>query len=216
MAKVVDVYNKYKVTKHLQRHQLSVAAVAKQICDNLLVSVDKESVVTACLLHDMANVLKFDFSSPDEWFEPEGKEYWKKVQQETADKYGSWDEHQVTVMMAKEIGVSPRVIELIDSVGFGQAIENSQSNDLEAKICDNSDLRVVPNGIVSLQERLEEGRERYKDRLDKWIAPDRHTELEEACFAIEKQVFEHCQIKPEDITDDSTKPIVERLRTYEI
>ncbi|HVO86883.1 MAG TPA: HD domain-containing protein [Candidatus Binatia bacterium] len=215
MAKITDIYQKYKITRSLQEHQLRVAAVAKQICDNLTVQVDTDSVVKACLLHDMANILKFDFSFAH-LFAPEGVEYWKKVREEVAKKYQSQDEHQVTVMIAKEIGVSDRVLDYIDSVGFRYTLKTLARPDIEPKICDYSDTRVAPTKITSVQERMEEGRIRYLDRPSKWIKPEQYQQLIQACFDMEKQVFASCKIGPEDITDQSSAPVIEQLLAYEI
>ena len=216
MALITDTYTKYKITQTLQEHQLRVAAVAKQICDNLTISIDTTTVIQACLLHDMGNILKFVFDgSPPEWFQPEGEEYWKNVKQKFHKKYGD-DEHQASLEIAKEIGVSHKVLECIDCIDFDTALENVKRTDIEPKICDYADLRVGPSGVVSVDQRLEEGRKRYKDRPDKWIKPERWQELSQACHALETQVFEHSKIKPSDITDESIAPIMEQLRTYEI
>ena len=40
--------------------------------------------------------------------------------------------------------------------------------------------------------------------------------LIECSLGIEKQIMEHCNIKPEDINDDSIKTYIERLKKYEI
>lgn len=200
---------------NLQEHQLRVAAVARQICDNLTVPVDSSSVITACLLHDMGNIIKFDLSQFPEFYEPEGVDYWRKVQQEFINEYGP-DEHQASLDIAKELGASQKVLDCIDSVDFGQALNNISRSDIEPKICDHADLRVGPHGIVSIEQRLEDGRRRYKDRPERWISPEKWQELSQACHDLESQIFENCKIKPTDITDESTAPVIEELRAYKI
>jgi hypothetical protein len=216
MAKISDVYKNYKISQSLQLHQLRVAAVAKQICDNLNSPVDTEVVVTACLLHDMGNILKFTFDSPDEWFEPEGKDYWRKVQQETAQKYDTWDEHQLSIIVAKELGVKFEVLTCIESIDFGRTIETLARPEIEPKICDYADLRVTPYGVVSLDERLEEGNKRYRNRPGKWLAEDVREKILQACHDNEDNLFASSKLKPEDITDKTTAPTVEQLKAYEI
>lgn len=216
MAKITDLYKKYKITLSLQDHQLRVAAVARQVCDSLTVLVDTEVVVTACLLHDMGNILKFTFDSPDEWFEPEGKEYWMKVQQEIAKKYDTWNEHQLNLMIAKEIGVKPAVLDCIESIDFGKAVETLARPDIEPKVCDYADLRVSPNGVVSLDERLAEGEKRYKNRPDKWMTDEVRQKILKAVHDNQAGLFTLSKIKPGDITDETTAPIVEQLKAYEI
>ena len=213
--KITEVYKKYKITKSLQEHHLRVAAVAKQICDDLTVPVDAKTIIEACLLHDMGNIIKFDLDKNPKWLEPEGKDYWKTVQTEFKKKYGD-NEHQASIEIAKELGASQDVLKCIGAIGFNKAVQNSKSNDLEAKLCDYADTRVSPHGVVRILERLTEGQQRYKDRSDKWILPGMWEELSSACYKIEEQVFANSRIKPSDITDESVAPIIEQLKTYEI
>lgn len=216
MARITEIYKQYQVSSSLQAHQLRVAAVAKQICDNLTVPVDTDTVITACLLHDVANVLKFDFSATARLFEPEGVEYWQKIQKQVAEKYKTTNEHEATMLIAKELNVSPEVLDCIESIDFGKAIETLARSEIEPRLCDYADLRVSPDGVVSLDERLEDGNKRYKHRPDKWLADDVREKVEQACHDNEQQLFKNCRLKPTDITDDSTAPIVEQLKAYEI
>jgi hypothetical protein len=199
----------------LQMHQLRVAAVAKQICDSLVVKVDTKTVVTASLLHDMGNIIKFDLSLFPQYYKPEGVDYWRTVQEQYINTYGT-DEHQASLAIAQELGVTQPVLDCIEAVDFAKAIENAKSKELEPKICDNADMRVGPHGVLSLQERLAEGAKRYKDRIDKWIPAEKQEELHQAVRDIEAQVYEHSSLKPTDITDNSISPIIEELRSYEI
>ena len=69
---------------------LRVAAVASIICDDFGKPLDKKLVISTCLLHDIGNVIKFDFNSkvfPDSWFAPQGKRYWMEIQKEFIEKY---------------------------------------------------------------------------------------------------------------------------------
>src|SRR3954452_25294278 len=99
MKKVSEIYSEYKIMPALQQHQLRVAAVAAMICDSLP-GTDKETVVIACLFHDMGNIIKSDLSYFPEFVQPEGLEYWEKVKQEYIQKYGS-DENAATKEIAK-------------------------------------------------------------------------------------------------------------------
>ncbi len=215
MATITDIYKKYGIDRNLQLHQLRVAAVAKQICDSLTVSVDKDTVITVCLIHDMGNILKYDFSKP-ELLEPEGVEYWQKFQKEFAKKFNTQNEHEASLKIARELGVSQPVIDCIESISFSKTVQTAASDNLEIKICDNADLRVDPKGIVSLNQRLEEGKQRYKNRPNYWISRDDQEKLYSACHEIEDQIFQHSIIKPSDITNESVAPIIENLKSYEI
>src|SRR3989344_7719535 len=95
----------------LQLHMFRVTSVAQIICESLgenviLVSEAhpesgswtsqddaKNNILSACLLHDMGNILKFNLDLFPEFLQPEGKEYWQKVKDSFEKKYGK-DEHE--------------------------------------------------------------------------------------------------------------------------
>jgi HD superfamily phosphodiesterase len=212
---IIDIYKKYKIMPQLQLHQLRVAAVAQQICDNLTLKVDKEAVIKACLLHDMANIIKFDLTQFPQYSQPKGIDYWESVRQDFIQKYGV-DEHMASVKIAKGLSMNEKILDYIESVDFGMAVQNAQRPELEPKICDYADLRVDPGGIVSVDQRLAEGAKRYKQRPDKWIKEEERDKLVAACRQEESQIFAHCKIKPSDITNKSSAPIIKRLKSYEI
>jgi hypothetical protein len=215
MKPITEIYEKYKIMPQLQEHQLRVAAVAKQICDSLTIPIDEETVVKACLLHDMGNILKFDLDYPLFPDQADNHAYWKSVQADYKKEYGP-DEHQASLAIAKELGLNDLGLKCIESIDFTKTIETAKSGEIELKICDNADLRVDPHGVVSLRQRLEEGSKRYKNRPDKWVSGKIYTKLVNACVEIEGQIFKHAKIKPPDITNKSIAPIIEELRTYEI
>lgn len=214
MANIVDIYKQFKIMPQLQLHQFRVAAVAKQICDNFNHQIDEQSVVAACLLHDMGNIIKFDLTVFPDFTEPEGLDYWQSIKEEYLKKYKTQDEHPATLAIAGEIGVSDRVIELIGSVGFTHGPANAASEDYGRKICAYSDMRVGPHGVLSLEDRLIDGALRYTGQ--KFKPGERQDEFAIALRKIESQLFLNAAIKPQDISDKSIEPIIESLKSYEI
>ncbi len=108
MRQVRDLYRDYKIMPSLAAHQFRVAGVAWAIMDAtdesaLPSPLRRNEVISACLLHDMGNILKFDLSYFPEFLEPEGLSYWKVVKADFRAKYGM-DEHAATLQIAKEIG----------------------------------------------------------------------------------------------------------------
>jgi len=77
---IIQVYAKYQIMPELARHQLRVAGVAQTIVQACQERLDEDSIVTACLLHDMGNILKFDLTRFPEFLQPEGLDYWQQVQ----------------------------------------------------------------------------------------------------------------------------------------
>ncbi len=208
------IYKMYKIMPNLQEHMLRVAAVASLICDNLAEPIDKENVVAACLLHDMGNIIKFKLDAFPKFLEPEGLEYWQAVKNEYIEKYGS-NEYTASINIAKELNVTERVIELIKSISFLGASDNADKSDFGKKIVEYCDDRVDPFGIVSLEKRLTDLRTRYAHR-DKERGPSFREAFEKAVRIMEKQIFSKCKIKPEDINDESIKPIISELRNFVI
>jgi hypothetical protein len=219
MKKITDIYREYKLMPTLALHQLRVASVAAQICDSLDITVDKESVISACLLHDMGNIIKFKLDYFPEFLKPEGLEYWQKIKEEYKEKYGP-DEHIATLEIAKELHTSETVLNLINSIGFSHSVETSNDNHFEIKICCYADMRVNPFGIVALEERLADVRERYErnksvDREHVTNTDDRII-FENSQQEIEKQIFAHSKITPEDINDKSTTSYIEELKNFSL
>lgn len=227
MKKITDIYRDHKIMPNLQTHQLRVAMVAQIICENMDIPVDKQSVVSACLLHDMGNIIKFNLGYFPHFTELEGSKYWQKVQDEYIAKYGE-DEHKATLMIIKELGLSEDISKLVDCIAFFTADENAKDTDFNKKICAYADMRVNPTGIVSLEERLGDLRNRYgKTENSSSIASrggaypvnpgvDEQFVFESSLREIEKQIFAHSKIKPEDINDESVSIKIEDLKEYSL
>lgn len=214
MKKIIEIYKEYKIMGNLVQHQMRVSAVAMQICESFEGEIDKENIVKACLLHDMGNIIKFNLSKFPEWNNPEGGEYWETIKNEYISKYGN-NEHHASLEIAKNIGLSTRIIELIKCVD-SSAIENiKMDDDFGKKICIYADNRVSPYGIVSTEERSLEAKERYKDH-DHNFDDERREFFMKNIFSIEKQIFSHSKLKPEDINDESIKIYLEKLQNIEI
>ena len=209
---VETIYKKYKIMPNLQEHMLRVASVASLICDSIDISVDKENVITACLLHDMGNIIKFKLDNFPEFLEPEGLIYWQNVQTEFKDKYGD-NEYLTALNIAQEIGVSGRVLELIKAISFLDAPNNASGTDYGKKIVEYCDDRVDPFGIVSLEQRFLDLKKRYAHR-DRSTS-ERET-FENAVRQMEKQIFSKCKIKPENINNETVAPIISELRNFVI
>lgn len=215
MPKILEVYDRYKIMPILQVHQLRVAAAVKQICDNFTKPVDEALIIKACLLHDMANIMKFDLGVFPEYLQPQGREYWEKVKQEFITKYGN-NEHAGSIAIAKELGMGSRIVECIESISFTLAEETAKSTDWERKICDYADLRVGPHGVLSLQQRIDEGNKRYKSRPGYFLRDDDQDRIVKALFENESQIFANSTIKPNEISDRSIAPLIDDLKAYEI
>ncbi len=196
----------------LQLHQYRVAAVANMICDNFEGQIDKKAVISAALLHDMGNIVKFNLPLYPEYLAPKGLDYWENVKKKFIDKYGS-DEHVVTQKIVKEINVSEKVRKIIHSYGYSKNIENSEHNDFEIKIAVYGDFRVAIYGVASLEDRIEDA---YKRLRARGADMSQSKVLHKHARVIEDQIFDKCSITAGDITDDSIANYISPLKNFKL
>lgn len=214
MKNIVDIYKEYKIMPNLVMHQMRVAAVAMQIIESMDIEVDKEIIVKACLLHDMGNIIKFKLDHFPEQNEPAGIDYWQSVKDEYIIKYGE-KEHIANFKIAKELGVSDYILDLINCVDSSIVEILAMNNDFNKKICMYADGRVTPHGVVSIEERSMEAKERYKYHPNTFDEESR-LHFNKNLYLMENQIFSHSKIRPEDINDESIKDYLEKLKDYSI
>ena len=59
-----QVLARFPLVRNLKEHFIRVAAVADIICENWTgPTLDRDTIVAACLLHDVGNIMKIDFDS---------------------------------------------------------------------------------------------------------------------------------------------------------
>ncbi|MFA9289124.1 MAG: HD domain-containing protein [Weeksellaceae bacterium] len=213
---IQDIYEQYKIMPSLQQHMYRVSGVAALICDSLNEKVDRTAILTACLLHDMGNILKFNLDLFPTFLEPEGRDYWQQVQDEYRAKYGN-DEHIATVAIAKDLHVESKVIDLIDSILFSYARANFESTDFNRKIAAYSDMRVEPMGVVTLAARLDDGNKRFKiNKPNEAAKHDFFQEMARYLSQIEAQIFTKTELQPTDITNEKVDQYQKELMNWPI
>lgn len=213
--KIQKIYDKYKIMPNLQEHQLRVTAVASIICDNFQKPIDKKSIISACLLHDIGNIVKSDLQRFPEFLKPKGLKYWERVKSKFIEKYGN-DDHLATYKIIEEVGVNQKTIKIVKAFGFSKGDKTYKINDFNIKIAVHSDHRVSPYGITSLKERFTEARKRYVDVPNPKLSAKEFDQLVVVWSKIEKQVFYHCKISPVDINDKNVTPLISKFRNFEI
>lgn len=163
--KLKEIYSKFNTPPNLQQHMLRVAGVCKLLLDQLEEHiVGKEDILTAALLHDLGNIIKFDFEKyPDVGDSKHDTSYWLAVKSEFVAKYGA-NEHHGTLSMLRELGVNPNVIAIVDGADWPNILKDNRLNDNTLLIY--ADMRVSPNSVVDLEVRLDDliERDRAKGR----------------------------------------------------
>tara|TARA_Y100000310_G_scaffold290672_1_gene318054 strand:+ start:542 stop:1189 length:648 start_codon:yes stop_codon:yes gene_type:complete len=181
------IYERFKVPEYITQHMKRVAAVARMIVEHYQGELDGENIIASCLLHDLGNMVKVKFDNP--LLPIDDLEGDKKIQQWVKETYGE-NEHEATKNMVKELGVSERIIFLLEHSGV-QYLDEIKAGDDAAKIFSYADWRVAPTGVTSLRERLAEATKRYGFTDD----------ISEECARIEEEIFTKLDIAPEDINE---------------
>lgn len=152
---VQQIYNQYQIPPNLQKHMLRVTGVSQIILENWQgVHLDKNSIVNACLFHDMANIIKFKFTKPYLFKEEEKQvEHWKKIHLEYIKKYGN-DVHKATLIIGKEIGLSVKILNIIENIEWDYTQKLMEEKNFESLIPIYCDMRIGPFGIMTLEKRI--------------------------------------------------------------
>ena len=198
----------------LQLHMLRVAGVAQILMEYLQdsVALDEYSVLTACLLHDLGNITKFDFERFPQFFEPEGTAYWRDVKQKVKAEYGE-SPRLATAAMCRELGIPEEVIQLIAAFDFSDARKNYEGNDWTRQICAYADMRVAPHGVVTLFERLNEAQQRYRTPGKN----DTHHDVMRVYLKqIENRLQEKIPVPLDSITEAMVKQRFSALRNWQL
>ncbi len=182
---------------------LRVAAVGEHIAKHWTKPIDENSVVTTLLLHDLGNLLKFELEKGVSLFDVSQRNMkkWSEIQQQLRTKY-SPDEHTTTQMMAREIGVSQRVLFLLRNMGSSHLHKTLETDDWELKLCSYADFRVAPDGFVTVTERFEDIMQRYKGRAHPLADTQKTLEKRESCLSLEKQLQIFCDVDLQKLPAD--------------
>lgn len=158
MSKTIQqIYINFNTPKNLQEHMLRVGSLGKIITDNWTgVNLDNQAIIQTGLLHDVAKPMTFDLSKQAQFGMTEQEiNNLEELQSRIAANYGS-DEHEVVIKIAQEVGCTPKTIKLLDNLEWYKASELLENNDLESLIPIYCDMRIAPNGIYTLKDRVED------------------------------------------------------------
>ena len=206
---ILKIYNQYYLPENLQMHMLRVAACTNLILDNWTGKpIDRKAITRVSLLHDMGNMVKIPEEGQDREFIVIRRKYFKE--------YGTND-HEINMLIGKNLGLNKKELEILNGKRSRKNEQTAKSDNYEIKICAYCDQRVAPDGVVSLKERLEDAKIRYKDKpLSVWSNEEKANQLIKLALEIEEQVMRYCKLKPEDINDQSIQEYIDGLKEYEI
>ena len=196
---LAEIYKKFKTPPNLQDHMLRVFGIVELLQKYWVgKAVDWNQTKKLALLHDLGNIVKFNFDNHPEFLGDEQKniEYWKQVKSETIQKYGV-DDDEVTKKMLTEIGFDVEQVERILNKRFSNSVAIEASDDWILKILYYADLRTLPLGVGSLEDRLDD----VRSRMPKYTNRPDFEDLVNSCRAIGKQIESQITIPANEIND---------------
>ncbi|MCB9801931.1 MAG: hypothetical protein H6774_02485 [Pseudomonadales bacterium] len=148
---------------------LQVAGVAREIllCWDGVEEVDQQAVITTCLIHDVANILKFDLEASLDPLDPAERDLarWTSVQNHYRETYGD-NEHEAVLKIAAEYRFSEEVQTLLGLLpGWAEdSISPADPLFIEMMLCVYADGRVMPQGVAPVAERFDDLLDRYQGK----------------------------------------------------
>ncbi|PIQ77745.1 hypothetical protein COV82_03075 [Candidatus Peregrinibacteria bacterium CG11_big_fil_rev_8_21_14_0_20_46_8] len=182
---VEQLIEEFKVPKHVRRHCGAVAAVAGELAKKIQASgekVDIDLVLHSAALHDLVRVVDFKSFEPEVWDDlvtDEEIEFWKNLRK----KYAGRHHADVAAEILRARGF-PEEAQIVEQHKFIQIKKGFDS--LEAKIVYYADKRVRHDEIVSIAERLEDGRKRNAPET---IGTAHAAELEKKVLELEQELL---------------------------
>ncbi len=211
---IQEVYTQFRLPRNLQRHQYRVAALGAHVADHSAGEVDRDAVITTLLMHDLGNILKFDWDQAEHLFDEDERDiaYWQRVQADIREQFGA-EVHSATIAMAQEVGASPTVVALLQQMGTSQLLAAVEGDNWELKICLYSDARVDPFGYKTVQARFADILERYKDRF----SPEKVKKMkqsEQGCLLLEQQLNDHFGLALPTLPEQALKDMESELSQF--
>ncbi len=210
LVTIQDIYAQYQIMPQLQTHMLRVAGVGKLIAQNWKGSCDVKVVTKLCLLHDMGNIVKFDLRDGidrSKFGVIENLKHWQEVQLGCWEKYGK-DAHDATIGILHDAGL-PQFESYIneeEELYFAEAKDSELDKaSVAAIILMYADCRVIPSGVVSYRERVNDLKVRYGARSKTWY---------DWTFWFENWMQNNVTIDLQSITEDSVAPLFDELLHY--
>ncbi|MFA7300813.1 MAG: hypothetical protein WC069_00685 [Candidatus Shapirobacteria bacterium] len=202
--KIDEIYQRFSVPQNLAEHMFRVFGVVSVVGANWTgESLDWNLLKKLALLHDLGNIVKFNLTGDELQL--------KETQKMMIDKYGA-DDHEATGKMVKELGFDDESVDTIQSKSFGNSVAISESSNYLLKILYYADMRVLPNGIGTLDDRLSD----VRNRMPKYTSRPDFEDLIGASRDIETQIQKSVSISLPSVNNETIVPFISEASTYDI
>jgi HD superfamily phosphohydrolase YqeK len=199
----------YRVPVHIQRHMKKVAAAALYLGQKIHQSGQPINLIVlrqAALLHDVLKLCDFkelDIENFEQTVTAEDIHFWTALMKSCRHV----GHIEAAYNMLKEIG-EDEIATIVRKHRFeGLIDQRDKPKTWEEKLVYYADKRVRHDQIVSIAERLEDGRKRYFP--DGNLPPDDHL-VEKALYKLEKEICSKAGVKPGDINEKNVEPFLEK------
>ncbi len=183
---IARLYNEYHTPFHVIQHCKTVANFAVKLAKLMAkrgYSIDIQLLEQSALLHDLVRYVDFKKFDPYTWnydVADGDREYWIHMRKMYEGKHHA----KVGADILEKHGL-PKTAQIVRKHDF-LSIENGFSS-WEEKLMYYADKRAKHDTIVSLHERLEDGKKRNVPDL---LNAKCSSETDEKVFALEKEIFE--------------------------
>jgi uncharacterized protein len=192
---IQKLFTDYHTPHHVVEHCTVVAHVAKFLAEKAVdvdLEVDLQLVVASALLHDIVRYVDFHLFDPADFsIKPTQEDI--SFMQKLRKKYEKTHHADAGAEILKEEGFDD-IAHIVAQHKFTQISEGFDS--FEARIVYYADKRVKHTEVISLQDRLEDGRRRNQPAL---IGTSAAIEMDAKVFAFEKELCKKLGIKPEEV-----------------
>lgn len=215
---IQEIFSRYQIPPPLVHHLFRVSAFSLYVSDHMQpdIVLDRKFITSACLFHDIGNIIKFDFR-PGKLLEiPEAEvPKWLTVQQQFIQKYGNNENEAVSAIVA-EVGLDKNVQALLRQTGIEKVRYALQSDDWSIKLARIGDERISPQGVVSVRERYADILSRYAGRNHHLANKEENVERISLALKLEQQIQQKCSIDLQKIHNSDIEPSIENLKEYKI
>lgn len=184
---VQDLIEEFHVPPHVRRHSEVVAKIAVELGEKLISKgekIDLKLLKNAALLHDVLRVVDFKIFHPSK-FNPipsnEDMKFWTHLR----EKYAGLGHEEATARILEKRGFTLEA-EVIRKHRFIQILEGF--NNWEEKVLYYADKRTKHDKLVTLEERLSDGRERNVTESERYTETQK--KLEAKVFELEKEIMD--------------------------
>lgn len=214
---IKDIYEHYHVPPNLALHMYRVAALGAYLAESLTdpMKVRRDFLITGCLLHDIGNIVKFDMGHVHDAFIQDHIEYYKQVQKEVFNRYGS-DENMATVHIAQEVIKDKELLSLLGMTGLAKIQFAHETDDMTVKLFRYADERISPDGVVTVEERYDDIAKRYAGRDHPLNNAQYLKQRKKLVKEIEEQIQSQCTIDLQKVSDIDIEQYIEMLHDYKI